>query len=164
MISKTDPKYINGYPKQIKSLLLEILVRSSITTGNVKVYLNDDPNSNQLNNKIITSIICNTRLNGNIAVAAKKSNAIIEPAQLRDYGYTITLVDPNNQFLVYSYPLTALLSTRQGVAPLNTKRPRTYNRFNLEIDPNKSYVTTFDPSLLTARTYIISLTFFYYDK
>ena len=162
MISVTDPKYINGYPKQIKSLLIEILVRSSITTGNVKVYLNDDPNSNQLNNKIITSIICNTRSNGNISVAAKKNNTIVDAALLRDYGYTITLVDPNNQFLVYSYPLTALLSTNMG--SINTKKPRTYNRFHLEIDPNKSYVTTFDPSLLTARTVIISLTFFYYDK
>lgn len=174
MISVTDPKYINGYPKLIKSLVLELLVTESTATAATRVYLNNDSNSNQLINKVITCIIVNTRDNqlidgsvGNITSPIKNNTTtnVCNTIGLVAFGYTITLVNSNNNFLVFDYPLTSLLSTQQqsGVI-LSQKKPRTYKRFNLEIDPNKSFISTFDPTILITRSNIVSLTFYYYDK
>ena len=165
-----------GHPTHVKSLTLELPFNSTSTTGSAGVYLNVDYNSYQLKNKIVTGIICNTLFvptpsvfNGNIRSGIKKdfTGSVTTVNDLRNYGFTITLVNNQNNYLVFYYPLMGLLSTSQERVPssnITGRSPRTYKFFNLEIDPDKSFIDTYDPTLTVLSNKIISLEFFYIDK
>ena len=161
-----------GHPTHVKSVCIEIKVSSSSTTAGNQFYLKEDYNAYQLKNKIVTCIIVNSysgdedpNIIGNTFKPIKysgPSNLLASTQSLVSYGMTLTLVNPNNQYLVYNYPLINLITTKQSLT-VGTD-PRTYKFYNLEIDPDKSYVAPFDPTLFNFGSLIISFEFFYIDK
>lgn len=158
-----------GHPVQGKTVMLNYQVTGGI--ADIRVFLNTSENAYQLNNKRVESIICNTRYvsppsvnNGNLTSTTITPGTLVTANDLRTYGYTITLVNKLNQYLVYNYPLIGLLSTSVSRVPVTTiagRTPRTFKFFDCEIDVNKSFISTFDPSLTPKSNDIISLTFYY---
>jgi|688.fasta_scaffold629585_2 hypothetical protein len=160
-----------GHPTHVKSLCIEIEVNSSTTTSGNQFYLSQDYNAFQLNNKIVTCIIVNTYSNnedpniiGNTYKPIKfpANIPLVTTQALRAYGFTLTLVGKQNNYLVYNYPLINLITTKQSLTVGTV--PRTYKFYNLEIDVNKCYVAPFDPSLTQFGRQIVSFEFFYIDK
>lgn len=160
-----------GHPTHVKSVCIEIKISSSATTAGNQFYLKEDYNAYQLKNKIVTCIIVNTYSNdedpniiGNTYTPIKypANNPLVTTQAIVSYGMTLTLVNPNNQYLVYNYPLINLITTKQSLT-VGTD-PRTYKFYNLEIDPDKSYVAPFDPTLFNFGSFIVSFEFFYIDK
>ena len=160
-----------GHPTHVKSVCIEIKVSSSATTAGNQFYLKEDYNAYQLKNKIVTCIIVNSYSNdedpniiGNTYNPIKypANNLLATNQSLVTYGMTLTLVNPYNQYLVYNYPLINLITTKQSLT-VGTN-PRTYKFYNLEVDPDKSYVAPFDPTLFNFGSFIVSFEFFYIDK
>jgi hypothetical protein len=163
-----------GHPVLGKSVMVVIPIKDSIQLAESKYFLSVDSNAYQLQRKKITCIIANARFvpppsiyNGNLLELTGIANGNIATSNdFRLYGFCLTLVDRNNKTLVYSYPLINLMITspQKGVPSTNVngRTPRTYKFFDCEIDINNSYISTFDPTIIT-KTTLISLTFYYKD-
>jgi hypothetical protein len=162
-----------GHPVLGKSVMVVIPIKANTATAETKAFLSLDSNAYQLQGKIITCIIANTRyvpppsvLNGNLrSLTGIINGQIASSNEFRIYGFCLTLIDRNNRTLVYNYPLVNLMSTSLERIPINNVRgrpPRTYKFFECAIDINNSFISTFDTGITPKETNI-SLTFYYKD-
>ena len=179
ILSNQLPKSFNyaGHPVQDKSIIINVNFGSS-TNANNRVYLKDDNDAYQLQGKTITCIIANNLfvpspsvVNGNLTsinTLVPNAQQLVSTTELITYGVTLTLIDINDKYIVYNYPLRNLMSTSRSRLPINTnnvntKPPRTFKFFNVRPDFTKSYIDSFDPNVVTKSDRTVSLTFYYKD-
>lgn len=177
ILSNQLPKSFNyaGHPVQDKSLIINVNFGSS-TNANNRVFLKDDNDAYQLQGKTITCIIANTVyvptpsvVNGNLTsinTLIPNAQQLVSTAELILYGVTLTLIDINDKYIVYNYPLRNLMSTsrsRISETLFNGRVPRTFKFFNVKPDFTKCYIDSFDPNVVTKSNRTVSLTFYYKD-